>query len=126
MVNRLSKNVPGDFYTNGECLACELPEMEAPELLAPLTGNNYDTYFVKQPETKEELDKAISACEVCCVSALRYGGKDKEILNRLDSDCCDYKIDSFNNIIPNNKTELIKSTPIVEGHSEKKRWWKFW
>ena len=35
---RFSKNVPGPFYTTGECLARTLPEQEAPDLLAPLPG----------------------------------------------------------------------------------------
>ena len=48
---RCPLNAPGPFYTMGECLACEAPEAEAPDLLAPLTGGNYTTYFVRQPET---------------------------------------------------------------------------
>jgi hypothetical protein len=30
---RFEKNVPGHFYTTGDCLACAAPEDEAPELL---------------------------------------------------------------------------------------------
>jgi hypothetical protein len=45
------KNAPGAFYSTGGCTACGAPEAEAPTLLAPLTDDNLDTYFVRQPET---------------------------------------------------------------------------
>ena len=80
---RFPKNAPGPFYTTGECLACSLPEQEAPDLLAPLDDANSDTYFVRQPETLEEIQKACDAAHVCCVSAIRYGGSDPEIVNAV-------------------------------------------
>ena len=87
-------NVPGPFYTCGNCLACGLPEGEAPELLAPLEGDNCTTYFVKQPETAEEVEHACMAMRVCCVDDLRYGGQDRAIIKRLgnDSRVCDFVI----------------------------------
>jgi hypothetical protein len=45
------------FYTTGDCLACDAPEHEAPDLLAPLTGDNCDTYFVQQPTTPDEVEE---------------------------------------------------------------------
>jgi len=89
--NRLKKNAPGDFYTTGECLACGLPEPECPECLAPLTDENYDTYFTKQPETPKEIEAACSAALSCCVNAIRYGGSNPEIIKRLGNrpDYCD-------------------------------------
>jgi hypothetical protein len=67
-------------------LACGLPEGEAPELLAPLEGDNYTTYFVKQPESAEEVEHACMAIRVCCVEDLRYGGQDRVIIERLGND----------------------------------------
>src|SRR6476660_9464693 len=86
---RFEKNVPGDFYTTGDCMACDAPESEARDLLAPLEGGNNDTYFVKQPETPEEIERACCALQVCCVSALRYGGKNPEIIRRLGNSSAD-------------------------------------
>lgn len=91
---RCPLNAPGPFYTLGACLACEAPEAEAPDLLAPLTGGNYTTYFVRQPQTPEEVEKACNAIRVCCVMDLRYGGTDRAIIERLGNDplTCDYVI----------------------------------
>lgn len=85
-------NAPGPFYTTGECLACGAPEAEAPDLLAPLTEGNYTTYFVRQPETPDEIERACEAIRVCCVSDLRYGGTDRAIIERLGNDpaACDF------------------------------------
>jgi len=89
--HRFRKNVPGPFYTTGDCLACDAPEQEARDLLAPLIGCNFDTYFVRQPSTPEEVERACRALEVCCVAALRYGGTDPNIIRRLgnEPDYCD-------------------------------------
>lgn len=89
--HRFRKNAPGPFYTTGDCLACDAPEYEAPHFLAPLTHNNSDTYFVRQPSTPDEVERACRALEVCCVAALRYGGSDPDIIRRLgnDPDYCD-------------------------------------
>lgn len=91
---RYPLNAPGPFYTTGQCLACEAPEAEAPELLAPLNGGNYTTYFVRQPVTPEEVEHACKAIGVCCVMDLRYGGTDRAIIASLGNDpiTCDYVI----------------------------------
>lgn len=93
--HRDSRNAPGPFYAEAQtCLSCGLPEHEAPDLLAKLEETNGDTYFVKQPVTPEEVERACRALESCCVGALRYGGGDPAILKRLErycSDCCDQR-----------------------------------
>ena len=92
------RNAPGPFYAEEQlCLSCGLPEDEAPDLLAKLEETNGDTYFVKQPVTPEEVDRACAAMESCCVGALRYGGNDPAILKRLQkycADCCDNRLPS--------------------------------
>ncbi|MDQ1921118.1 hypothetical protein [Massilia pseudoviolaceinigra] len=96
---RFPKNAEGPFYTTGgqlrdgtwcsDCMSCEVPENEAPSLLAPLTDDNSDTYFVRQPVTGEEIEQACAAVNVCCTGALRYGGCDPGILAKLDPSNCD-------------------------------------
>lgn len=92
--DRDKKNVEGPFYTlKGACLSCMLPESEAPTLLSQ-DESDYDTYFVRQPETNEEIEAACTAIEACCLEALRYGGRDKNIITRLGNDSlyCDYNL----------------------------------
>ena len=108
---RFPKNADGPFYTTGsqtpetnaadaamvwcgDCMQCEAPEAEAPELLAPLNDDNLDTYFVKQPTTSSEIANACMAARVCCLSALRYGGRDQSIIKQLQNDpaMCDHII----------------------------------
>lgn len=90
--HRDKKNCAGAFYTLHDCcLNCGLPEGEAPTLLSQDAEDN-DTYFIKQPSTPEEVESACSAVEICCINALRYGGKDKAIIARLGSTVCDFDI----------------------------------
>ena len=120
---RFPKNAPGPFYTLGdvdekgnwcgECLSCTLPESEAPTLLAPLNEQNSDTYFARQPETAEEVDAACAAAEVCCVSAIRYGGRDMAIIQRLGAEYCDFA----------SEFGIGRRYPTS---GAKKRWWQFW
>jgi hypothetical protein len=97
---RLPQNAEGPFYTIGgrdrdgvwcgNCLECGLPEDAAPGLLAPLNGWNPGTHFVRQPKNEAEIEQACRAIEVCCVDALRYGGRDPKIIQRLGGNCCDF------------------------------------
>jgi hypothetical protein len=56
-----SKNAPGAFYTTGECIASGTSESEAHELLAPLDDDNHDTYFIRQPQTPDDVERACRA-----------------------------------------------------------------
>ena len=112
---RFPKNISGDFYTTGEkdkndqwsgcCLACGLPEDVAPSLFAPLDDENYDTYFVRQPKTPDEVAQAIVASEVCCVEAVRYGGREKEIIRKMNPRLTDFILDSNRNVVENTSIE---------------------
>lgn len=120
---RFEKNASGDFYTTGECLACDAPEFEAPDLLAPLDDKNSDTYFVKQPKTMEEIERACRAIEVCCVEALRYGGTDPKIIRRLGNNpiYCD-------NLLSGGLVPRSDKLAELKGNSDlkKPKWWQFW
>jgi hypothetical protein len=131
--DRFPKNAPGPFYTLGykyengawcgQCLSCGIPETEAPSLLAPLTDENSDTYFVRQPETDDELEQACSAIEVCCVDALRYGGRDPKTLARLhQTGCCDYTLQQ-QGLATSVKSSL--DSPSISPISTRK-WWEVW
>lgn len=74
-------NAPGDFYVEANaCILCGAPEVVASGLM----GHSDDgCYFIKQPQTEEEIEYALNAIAVSCVSAVRYGGTDKKIIKRL-------------------------------------------
>jgi hypothetical protein len=80
------KNAAGPFYVVHErCIACQAPESEAPDLMTHDEGEEigYQCYFKKQPTTPEQLDQAINAVIVSCCGAVRYAGRDPEILKRI-------------------------------------------
>ena len=87
------KNAPGPFYVeNGCCITCLAPHFEAPTLMGldELEGH---CFFQKQPESDQELYRAIRAVNVSEVQCLRYGGNDPDILRRLveigEANACD-------------------------------------
>src|SRR5215213_5006329 len=82
--DRYPENSQGDFYVeNGVCITCGAPEAEAPDLIEHSKIEYGHCYFKKQPETEDEIERAINAIAVSCISGLRYGGTDEKILKRL-------------------------------------------
>lgn len=79
------RNAPGPFYVEDACcIGCQAPWFEAPDLIAHDEQADYPhCYFKKQAETAEELDRAVSACSVSCVQAVRHPGDDPAILDRF-------------------------------------------
>jgi hypothetical protein len=83
-ITRYPKNAPGDFYVEKDhCITCEAPYHEAPDLMAHDEGDYPHCYFKKQPETPKEVERAIMACYVSCVVAVRYAGRNPKILKRF-------------------------------------------
>jgi hypothetical protein len=92
--SRAKENVDGPFYAVAigcDC-GCMLPESIAPDLLGTLGRPSYQTYFRRQPETPDEIDRACEAIEICPIHDLRYGGKDPAILKRLPESQCDFRL----------------------------------
>jgi hypothetical protein len=98
--NKYPKHFPEgereDFYVAyGVCTSCGAPQAEAPDLIDHSEENLGHCYFKRQPKTDEEIDRAINAIAVSCISGLRYGGKDEKILKRLyeigEEAQCDHK-----------------------------------
>lgn len=94
-LDRHPRNSQGPFYVaNGECISCGAPESEAQDLMSHDDGGH--CYFVRQPESPEEVEQAIHATWASCCGAVRYGGKDAEIIRKLailgSYDSCDEKL----------------------------------
>jgi hypothetical protein len=117
---RLASNCPGPFYGIGGCTACGAPEAEAPTLLSELTDENWETYFVRQPETPEELEQACRAVQSCCLDALRYGGTDPAIIRRLGNSAnyCDH-------LLPPEPRGPLPNPPRAFSLPSRS-WWRFW
>jgi hypothetical protein len=95
-LDRYPENAKGDFYVENEvCMNCGAPEAEAPDLIEHTKIEYGHCYFKKQPETVDEIERAINAIAVSCISGLRYGGTDEKILKRLyeigEGRQCDHK-----------------------------------
>jgi hypothetical protein len=96
MPGRYHENSQGDFYVEcGVCTSCGAPQAEAPDLIDHSKQDGH-CYFKKQPETEEEIERAINAISVSCISGLRYGGTNEKILKRLyeigEGEQCDHKM----------------------------------
>ncbi len=111
------KNAPGPFYTENECcIICEAPYHEAKDLMAHDEGDYPHCYFKKQPETPEEVERAVWACAVSCVKAVRYSGDDPAILKRfrdLHADVsCDVLADCSPQAAPEPSPTMTGEKPI--------------
>ncbi|MBO9635946.1 MAG: ferredoxin [Chitinophagaceae bacterium] len=110
MPDRYNENAAGDFYVeDGVCTSCGAPQAEAPDLIGHSKNEYSHCYFKKQPETEEEIERAISAIQVSCISGLRYGGSNEKILKRLyeigEAAQCDQKpLGNYKPLIWNNVT----------------------
>ena len=118
---RLEKNAPGDWYTTGECMACGAPEAEAPEFLSALTDDDLETYFARQPATTAEVERACRAAEVCCVTSIRYGGRDPAVIRRLGNsgEYCDFVVGADGGLHPAPPWQPPPAKP------PRRRWWQF-
>ena len=81
--NPRPKSAPGDFYVvKGECLACGVPQVVAPDLVGWTGEKIPHCCWKKQPETQEELERAIAVLETQELECHRYAGTDPAILRR--------------------------------------------
>jgi hypothetical protein len=90
-----SLNIVGPFYVvDGCCTACGVPEATAPEMFG------YDSaahcYVRRQPESSDEVERALQAIRRQELGCVRYRGTDRVILRRLaeagESGSCDFPL----------------------------------
>jgi hypothetical protein len=108
---------PGGFYVvKGECLACGVPHVVAPDLMGWTGEKVQHCCWKKQPETQAELDQAIKVFEVQELGCHRYAGNDPAILDRILPTYCDYPLPrpSAERIEPHSPDfALIEARPTV-------------
>ena len=68
---KLDENVPGSYYVDDQCIACDACVIEAPNFFKM----NDDYAFVyKQPESDSEKAECEAALEACPVEAIGNDG----------------------------------------------------
>lgn len=72
--HRYTQNLPGRYYVDDQCIACDACCIEAPRFFAM---NDMDGHaFVQlQPTTPEEVQEAENALAACPVEAIGNDGK---------------------------------------------------
>ncbi len=70
---RFQENIPGKYYVDDSCIACDACCVEAPKFFA--MNDNEGHAFVKlQPQTPEEMTDAENALAACPVEAIGNNG----------------------------------------------------
>jgi ferredoxin len=72
--NKWEINVAGKFYTDQQCIDCDLCRETAPAFFARNDEGGY-SYVHKQPATDEEIAQAMEALEGCPVEAIGNDGE---------------------------------------------------
>jgi ferredoxin len=68
-------NVPGKFYVDDQCIACDACIREAPGHFV-MNDEDSHAFVVKQPKTPAELAACLEALEACPVEAIGQDGED--------------------------------------------------
>jgi len=81
-----------DFYVEeGCCFSCGVPQSIAPELVGwKDEAELLSCYWIRQPSTPEEVDRAIKILHTQEIGCHRYAGKDRAMLKRLPAEQCDH------------------------------------
>jgi ferredoxin len=70
---RFKENVPGKYYVDDSCIACDACCVEAPKLFA-MNDNEGHAFVMLQPQTPDEFQDAENALAACPVEAIGNNG----------------------------------------------------
>jgi len=89
--NTGAESALGVFYVQDTCcMSCGVPQAIAPDLVGWTNENLTQCQWLKQPQTADELDRAIKIIHTQELGCHRYSGKDPAILQRLPAEDCDH------------------------------------
>ncbi len=71
--NRWPENVPGAYYVDDQCIACDACIVEAP-LFFSMNKIDGHAFVFKQPKTQTEMDDCGRALDICPVLAIGCDG----------------------------------------------------
>lgn len=72
--DKFKKNVPGAYYVDEQCIACDACVMEAPRFFAMEDALGH-AYVMKQPQNAQEIQECENALEACPVEAIGRDGE---------------------------------------------------
>lgn len=70
---RWQENVPGKFYVDDQCIACDACVFEAPGFFV-MNDDDGHAYVAKQPSNAQEIEKCNEALAACPVEAIGNDG----------------------------------------------------
>jgi len=73
--SKRSENVPGAFYVDDQCIACDACIVEAPKFFKMNDEEGF-AFVCLQPQTEKEFKNCIEALECCPVEAIGDDGAD--------------------------------------------------
>lgn len=73
VADKYTDNVPGKFYTDSQCIDCDLCRQTAPEFFDRNAEKGY-SFVSKQPTTPEEIALCQQAVDECPVEAIGNDG----------------------------------------------------
>ena len=73
--NKYKENIPGKYYVDKECIACDACVMTAEEHFG-MDEDDGHAFVIKQPGSPEEEDLCQEAMEGCPVEAIGNNGED--------------------------------------------------
>lgn len=73
--NRYQQNVPGKFYVDDQCIACDACVMEAEKHFS-MNDDDGHAYVIKQPNNEKQLEECLNALDACPVDAIGRDGKE--------------------------------------------------
>ncbi len=68
------QNVPGKFYVDDQCIACDACIMEARSFFK-MNDEDSHAYVSAQPKTAAEIEECLTAMEACPVEAIGNDGE---------------------------------------------------
>ena len=72
---KVPDNVPGKYFVDDQCIACDACIMEAPKFFEMNDDEGY-AFVKKQPNTPEEIEECDSALDTCPVGAIGEDSKE--------------------------------------------------
>lgn len=71
--SKFAQNLPGKFYVDEQCIACDACVMEAPNFFA-MNDDDGHAFVKLQPKNQVEINECLSAMEACPVEAIGEDG----------------------------------------------------